>query len=320
MLTVLIATHNGAQTLPTALNAYCQLDRPTGGWKLVIVDNDSSDATKHIIQSFVDRLPLKYLFEPSRGKNAALNTGLTCTEGDLVVFTDDDTVARPDWLIEMRRAADCHSAFSVFGGTVIPRWEIPPEEWIQAWVSLGTVFSVTDPSWEEGPLSPGFVFGTNMAIRSTIFESGYRFNAGIGPRGANYPMGSETDLTMRLAAAGFESWHCKSAVVEHIIRKFQMNRSWILGRAVKFGRGQYRLWIRHQYVESRLHFGIPRELIKEIVKKALSLGNAQLRGGAAQQFQEHWTFNFLLGQAIEARVIERELHLKNPRPADANDG
>jgi hypothetical protein len=43
MVTVLLATYNGAETLPKGLNAYCQLQAPRAGWKLVVVDNGSTD-------------------------------------------------------------------------------------------------------------------------------------------------------------------------------------------------------------------------------------------------------------------------------------
>ena len=307
MLTVLIATHDGAETLPKAMNAYRQLQAPTGGWKLVIVDNGSTDATKEIVNSFTDRLPLTYVFESSRGKNAALNTGLSSVEGDLIVFTDDDTLPRPDWLIEMRRAADSHASFSMFGGSVVPHWEVPPEAWIPAWVQLGPVFTLTDPSWEEGSIPPGSLYGTNMAIRSEIFEAGYRFDVRIGPRSRSYAMGSETELTLRLAKAGFEAWHCKQAVVEHIIRKFQLERAWILRRAIRYGRGRYRLGVQYENVNRKKYLGIPRYLIKEVAKKGFDVGRARLGGDAAELFEKRWIFNYLLGQAIEARLIHREL-------------
>jgi glycosyltransferase involved in cell wall biosynthesis len=307
MLTVLIAAHNGAQTLAKALNSYCQLQSPAGGWKLVVVDNASTDTTKEIIRSFMARVPLTYLFESSPGKNAALNTALESVEGDLVLFADDDILPRPDWLIEMRCAADSHPSFSIFGGTVVPHWEIYPEK-IPSWLPLGPVYGITDPSWKEGPISPGFVFGGNMGMRAEIFDSGYRFNLGMGPRGRNYAMGSETELTLRLTKAGFKAWHCKQAVVEHIVRKSQMTRAWILGRATRFGRGQYRLWIQYQYADGNLDLGIPRLLIKEIVKQGLSVGRAKFRGDAAALFQERWKFNFLVGQVIEARFIHKEHH------------
>ena len=307
MLTVLIATYNGMHTLPKQLDAFCQLRVPIGDWKLVIVDNGSTDSTRQIIHSFTDRLPLTYMFEPSRGKNAALNTGLASAEGDLVVFTDDDTVPRPDWLLEMRRAVDSNPSFSVFGGTVIPHWEVPPEDWIATWVQLVPVFSITDPSWKEGPISSGYVFGNNMAIRAEVLKAGYRFNVEIGPRGRNYAMGSETELTMRLAKAGFMAWHCKQVVVEHLIRKFQLSQAWILRRATRFGRGKYRLTIQYENVNRKKYLGVPRYLIRELMKKSLDVGRAKLHGDPAIVFEKRWIFNYLLGQAIEARLIDREL-------------
>lgn len=43
MLTVLMATHDGSDTLERTLRAFAALDEPSGGWKLVIVNNASTD-------------------------------------------------------------------------------------------------------------------------------------------------------------------------------------------------------------------------------------------------------------------------------------
>jgi L-malate glycosyltransferase len=312
MLTVLMATLNGARTLPEALSAYCQVQAPTGGWKLVIVDNGSTDATREIIHSFMDRLPLTYLFEPSGGKNAALNTGLASVEGDLVVLTDDDALPRFDWLKELRLAADSHPSFSVFGGQVIPRWENPPEKWILSKTHLTAgLFACTDPSWEEGPILSRSVYGPNMAIRRRIFETGYRFNPEIGPRGRWYAMGSELELNERLAKAGFSAWYCKQAVVEHMVRKFQMTRSWIFSKALKFGRGQYRIVFCHEDVNRKKYLGIPGYLIREVMATSLKVGCTKLLGkllgGEAKLFERRWRLHYFLGQVIEAHLIHKEL-------------
>jgi len=301
MLTVLIATYNGQRTLREVLSSYCQLESPLGGWKLVIVDNGSTDATKEIICSFMSCLPLTYVFEPLRGKNAALNLGLASAEGDLIAFSDDDASPRPDWLIEMRRAADFHPAFSIFGGTVVAHWEIPPEDWIFQCVPLGPVFAVTDPNWEEGPVEPGFAFGVNMGIRAEIFDAGYRFNVDIGP-GRACAMGSETELNLRLDKAGFKVWHSKRAVVEHFIPKSRMDRSWILDRASIFGREQYRLRGRYEHAKDKCYFGVPWQLIKSIVRTCLRTGTAALGLDSVGAFRNIWEFHYLLGQAHEARL------------------
>jgi L-malate glycosyltransferase len=61
---VLIATYNGATTLPHILKEYAYLESPAGGWKLVIINNGSTDHTREVIASFFQRLPLTYLYEP----------------------------------------------------------------------------------------------------------------------------------------------------------------------------------------------------------------------------------------------------------------
>jgi glycosyltransferase involved in cell wall biosynthesis len=305
MLTVLIATYNGAETLPEALSAYCALEPPDGGWKLVIVDNGSTDYTKEIIAPFHHRLPLNYLCEPKQGKNAALNMGLSNISGDLVVLTDDDVLPQPDWLRQIRLGANAQPSFSIFGGPILPKWERPPDDWILAWVPLGPTFTILD-SLEEGPIHPRLVFGPNMAVRTDIFHSGYRFDETIGPKGPNYAMGSEAEFLRRLANAGFKAWHCKSAVVHHIVRSFQMTKEWVLARAVRYGRGQYRLAAKELPKLPASLWGVPVSLRLQILVQRLRLGCATLSRDAETLFRVRWELNFLNGKAVEARLLSKD--------------
>ena len=303
MLTVIFATRNGVRTLPGVLAAYCQLEIPTGGWKLIAVDNASTDATGEIIKSFADRLPLTYLYEERPGKNPALNAALDHVEGDLVLLTDDDVFPRPNWLVCMRKAADRLPGYSVFGGVVRPHWEVAPPAWIVEWVPGGPVFTLTPPSTPEGPLPPGSVYGPNMAVRTEIFRQGFRFDPTIGPQGANYAMGSETEFVLRLARHGYGAWHVPDAEVEHFIRDFQLHRSWILRRAIRFGRGHYRMSQSVQRREISTWRGVPRHLFKQMLVQTALL----LKGVACFDdetvFRARWTFNVVWGQIIEARKL-----------------
>src|SRR5438105_6746631 len=145
MLTVLLATRNRAAILRETLGAFCNLQEPASGWKLVIADNGSRDQTSAVLAWYANRLPLQVVSEPTGGKNSALNVGLGLVEGDLTVFTDDDTFPKRDWLIELRKAADAQPMYSLFGGAVVPRWESPPPAWVE-WLEQGPTFALTDPS------------------------------------------------------------------------------------------------------------------------------------------------------------------------------
>jgi glycosyltransferase involved in cell wall biosynthesis len=305
MLTVLIATRDRANVLKEVLEAYCGLQEPTGGWKLVIIDNGSTDETGAVIASFASRLPVQSVSEPNLGKNRALNVGLGLAEGDLIAFSDDDAFPRPQWLIELRNSADTHSSCSIFGGAIRPRWEMPPPSWVQ-WVEAGPTYTITNPSWEEGPIAADLIFGPNMAIRTSVFDSGVRFDPAIGPRGTSYAMGSETELVLRLCRQGHTAWHVPTAVVDHLIRKSQLKTSWVAQRGVRYGRGHYRLFYCKEVPASKLWMGIPRHLFRDIPKEALVMSAAWALLKPEPRFRSRWRLNFLCGLAIEARVLTRE--------------
>jgi glycosyltransferase involved in cell wall biosynthesis len=300
MLTVLMATFNGAKTLPAVLEAYTHLVAPEGGWKVVVVDNGSVDDTKQIVQGYTSRLPLTYLYEPKKGKNAALNHGLTVIEGDLIVLTDDDATPLPDWLCKLRQGANANASFAIFGGAIIPQWEQKPDNWILTLVPLGITYALTAPDLPEGPIFPGLVWGPNMAVRKEVFDAGHRFDEGVGPNGANYVMGSETEFTLRVSNAGFKSWFCKEAVVSHFIRATQMEKAWILKRASRFGRNMYRQEVNQGPFDVPTFLGVPRWRVRKLVNEWAKSAHASLVGQIDEAFRANWEVYFLRGYFYEA--------------------
>lgn len=315
MLTVLMATRNRARTLEAVLERYCRLEPPAGGWQLVVVDNGSDDDTGKVLDRFAQRLPIVTLHEPRPGKNAALNRGLSQARGDLLVCTDDDAFPRQDWLVQLRHAADAHPEVSVFGGTVLPRWECEPPGWVLEWVPLGPTFTLTDPHAAEGPTGAHNVYGPNMAIRMSALDSKTRFDESIGPTRGNYAMGSETELVRRLLDQGHGAWFVKPAVVEHLVQIAQLDRAWILERAVRFGRGQYRLTRQRDPAGAPggLWLGAPRYLYRLALHHAMALAWAALRQQPAEVFRARWELKYLQGALQEARTDRKEIDEDRPQ-------
>jgi glycosyltransferase involved in cell wall biosynthesis len=303
VMTVLMATRNRAPLLSEVLTGFCRLQSPQSGWKLVVIDNGSTDETAQVLSSFAGRLPLRTAFEPRTGKNYALNFGLGLVEGDLVVFTDDDVFPHADWLIRLRDKVDAHPECSMFGGIVVPRWQVPPPPWIE-WVEINPAFGTNDPRMREGLLISATevrnIIGPNMAMRANVFASGTRFDTSIGPRGANYAMGSESELLVRLAAQGHKAYFVPNAVVEHLVREEQLHKDWILRRAIRLGRGIHRIF------PVKLWGWVPRHLFRDIPKQLVYMAAAFVTLRRDQFFRARWRLNMLRGEAIEARAIARE--------------
>jgi len=311
MLTLLLATRDRAATLEATLTSLAQLEQPRGGWRLVLVDNGSSDRTRAVAESFGRALPLEYVYEPSAGKNAALNTGLEHIAGDLIVFTDDDVVPRPDWLRRIREAADRQARFSIFGGPVLPMWKSPPPSWILEWVPLGPTYTILSPC-PEGPHISARVYGPNMAIRESVFAEGYRFDERIGPRGKRSPMGSETELLLRLEKSGHKAWHCPRAVVHHVIRPEQLTEPWVLSRAFRFGRGMYRLQETTLQGPEFSAQGSKQTLPRELLTRSIALQRSRLEGNREQALEHQWHLRYHAGRAMEAACLMRDRVLDRP--------
>jgi glycosyltransferase involved in cell wall biosynthesis len=151
-LTVLLATRNGANVLPRTLDGYRRAARPPIGWKIVIVDNGSTDDTQQVIESFKSSLPLQRLGQPAPGKNRALNTGIKAVEGRLAVITDDDSIPERSFLIEWAKVIQEDRGCELFGGSIAPLFDVPPPDWVlAARTSFALMFS--ERNLPDGPIA-----------------------------------------------------------------------------------------------------------------------------------------------------------------------
>jgi glycosyltransferase involved in cell wall biosynthesis len=266
MITVIVASFNGSHTLPRCLAALTQLTSPKGGWKLLLVDNASTDATPQIMRSFADKLPTQIIRHGERGKNRALNAALDHVEGDLVVFTDDDTIPDGDWLVALKRTAEGRPERALFGGAIEAEWEAMPAPWIKEAIPIGVTFALTAPGLMEGEIFPGLIWGPNMMVRRTVFDVGHRFAVTVGPGPGNYIMGSESEFNIRMTRHGYRTWYTPAARVRHIIRPHQLQKMWILNRAFRFGRNT---WRQSADKQARRTFGAPNWMLRRVTTRAL---------------------------------------------------
>jgi len=296
-----MATRNGAQTLPKVLDAYCCLAAPANGWRLLIVDNGSTDGTPQLLSAYAGRLPLQVLYAPQAGKNRALNLAIShALEGGddaLYIFTDDDATPTADWLLQWQSCADAHPDACIFGGAIVADWAEQPADWLLPLIPTGLTYGVTSPTLPDGPVFPGLIWGANMAVRSSVFAAGHRFDLCIGPNGADYAMGSETELTRRLALAGYRTWFCNAARVSHHIRSHQVKMDYLLRKAWRFGRGKFRQERPGRFVEWG---SVPRWMLMRFVLELAQFVCATVAGDMPHQFRHRWELAFLRGYFHEA--------------------
>ncbi|NNE09770.1 MAG: hypothetical protein HKN20_14515, partial [Gemmatimonadetes bacterium] len=95
-----------------------------------------------------------------------------------------------------------------------------------------------------------------------LFSGGWSFDPAFGPNGTDYVMGSETEFTARLEAAGHEPVYLPRASVEHQIRDEQLGAPWLFGRAMRAGRMEA---VKSGHPGGANLFGAPRYLTRAVV-------------------------------------------------------
>ena len=157
-----------------------------------------------------------------------------------------------------------------------------------------------------------FAFSPNMAIRREIFQAGYRFEESIGPRPGSYAMGSETELTRRLNAAGIRAWHVTDAVVEHMIRGFQMTEEWVLARAIRYGRGKFH-WRRISAERPPARLPEIARLGRDLLGSSVRIAQAHWRRDRRERLRLWWYHNCLVGSLAEALKPSSRIGSPGPR-------
>lgn len=270
-ISVLLATYRRADILLQTLESFCLLNTGTLEWEILVVDNADDERTRQLIERYSDKLPIRYLLETKRGKNNAINKAIPEAKGTLFVFTDDDIIADPRWLVEMWEGSDRWPEYAVFGGRILPKFPIDHTLLKPDNPFFKHAYAVADWALDEGQYSAHKVWGPNMAIRAQIFKKEWRFNEDLGPKGENYITGGETELTVRLEKAGIRSIYLPKAVVLHQISSQQMQSKWLCKRAFRYGR--YCAFMSGSRNVPYL-FGAPRPLYRALletcIKQALS--------------------------------------------------
>ena len=97
---IIICTRNRAPNLEKALLSLSLMNITLNiKYEIIVVDNGSTDSTSSVVSAWADRLPLQYLHEAKPGLSRARNRGLATSRGKCILFTDDDCIVSPNWLV-----------------------------------------------------------------------------------------------------------------------------------------------------------------------------------------------------------------------------
>lgn len=206
---IIICTFNGAQRLPLVLSSIERLSIPESSTgELIIVDNNSTDQTRSIVEKFSLNfpLPLRYCFEGSQGLSYARNTGIKYAKGEIIIFTDDDCIVDANWLIEILLEFRSDAELMVLGGRI--------ELYNQNDQPI-TLRRLTERRLFSSPQQIfSLLAGCNMAFRKSAFMSIGEFDVHYGA-GQKIPSAEDSDFFYRTFRLNHKMVYCPNVLIYH---------------------------------------------------------------------------------------------------------
>ena len=212
-VTVAIPTYNRAGFLRQTLAGIVAQQFPRDHFEILVIDNNSSDATAAVVAEFASAHPApRYIREEKQGLDHARNRALVEARGEIVVFGDDDILVQPDWLaqIAVPLLADPARHIGAVGGEVIPVFPDGLPDWIREWHAP---LAFRD---DLGPIDASRCpMGANLAFPKWIFDQLGPFHTSLDRAAGNYFSGGDSEMIRRVRAAGLEVWFAPAAAVQH---------------------------------------------------------------------------------------------------------
>ena len=217
-VTIAICTWNRASLLRQTLTHLRALVVPEGlPWELVIVDNNSTDATCRVIREFEKCLPIVELFVPEQGVANARNAAARAAKGLFVICLDDDVRVDPQLLMAYLDAFRTWPNVAFFGGPIEPIFEGTPPPWALGVRASALVFGALDYGSAPIELSPRHLpFGANMAFATHALKR-FVFDPALGRRAGGMLNGEETHLCMQLLGEGLGGRWVPGARLRHYV-------------------------------------------------------------------------------------------------------
>lgn len=197
MISVIIPTYNGADVLRKSLETWTRQTMPTDEYEVIVVDNNSTEDIRGVVDSIRSSLTMRYVLEKTKGATAARHRGARESRGEYLVFADNDGLYNPECLEEILKVYQGNRDCAAVACKIDIQWDGVEPDWIAPYkYLLGQLDYGDQVIYRQGL----YLNGGLMSVRRDVFERLHGFNPDlVGP----YLIGDgDTGLVRKLHKEG----------------------------------------------------------------------------------------------------------------------
>jgi len=209
-ISVIIPTYLRVESLKRCLGGiFSQSERPL---EIIIVVRDSDKKTITYLKKIKN---IKTLVVSEPGQIIALNTGLNEAKGEIIAFTDDDSVPEKDWLAKIKKSFLLGKTIGAVGGrdTVLNKEQLKEEVGL---ISLSGRVIGNHHLGFGNAREVDFLKGVNMAFRKEAIKNLF-FETKLRGRGAQ--IFNDSDFCLKVKKKGWKIIYDPQITVKHFAEK-----------------------------------------------------------------------------------------------------
>jgi len=209
---IIIPVFNKAAITKQCIQALLADPPETTTWEIVVVDDGSRDETPRILEQFSDQIRV-VRHDQNAGFAATCNDGAAASEGEYIVFLNNDILPQRGWLDNLVRYADQHPGAAAVGSKLLfANDTIQHAGAVVSWDGFPrhayTGFPADHPAVNKSRRFQ-IVTGACMLVRRAAFEQ-------VGGFDTQFVNAYEdSDLCLRLGELGHEIHYCHESVLYH---------------------------------------------------------------------------------------------------------
>ena len=196
-VSIIIPAFNEEKMIGQCLQSLLVLNYPKNKYEILVVDNNSTDATAKIIQKY----EVSYLKEKRPAPAAARNLGIKKAKGEIVAFMDADCVVDKNWLINLIKGFHPNTKIAGVGGDIRA---LTHKNLIEKWADV----FLFNHKFTKIP----FLITGNCAYKTEVVKKVGLFNP-------SFRYGEDVDLSWRIFSLGYQFAYAPKAIVYHQVPK-----------------------------------------------------------------------------------------------------
>lgn len=298
-ISVVLSTYNRHHVLAKALQSLARQQAPGLDFEVIIVDNNSTEATRETAESFASRdQRFRYLFEARQGLSYARNAGIQAARADAIAFTDDDVEAAPDWVSNIHRALLRYPEADFIGGRVLPVLEHDMPVWAHVQMGPFALQDLGDKPVRICHLDRRCLIGACLAVRTRALAQAGLFSTETQRVADGVGSTEDADWEAQVWNYGGHGIYVPDIIVHSPLSKDRLRKSY--HRRWHLGHGKFQARARRLDLNcSRRWLDVPAFVYRQAIQSALGSAVYSVKRKPVEAFERENSMLFSLGFIAE---------------------